>query len=173
MILNVFNTQENFENALEKPKPFFGIIIALIAGILMGIGGYLVIGNYLIILGQIIGNLIQFVLLSLILSFLGVAFDKKNKKHTKESLSGTMTIVGQIWIWVVLSGIIAMISVLFPLNIVVSIMFGLAVLVAAIILYQVYVAIKTVTGSDRAIIAWVLVIALYSLAFYAIKLFLA
>jgi hypothetical protein len=167
MTLNIFNMEEVFSNALEKPNIVIAIVIAVVAGLVAGFGGYYITGNELYIVSQIIANLIQILILTIILTFLGISFAKKNKRFNEGTFSGVLSIAGNIWILVIIANLISLIDLFLLGSLTTSILFVILAIISVLIFYELYVAIKVITGikGKSTLIPWILTIILFTLLY--------
>jgi hypothetical protein len=166
MSFNIFSKPtEAFQVEIEAPSIVRAIIFVVLAGILSAIAS-MILGLTAGTTGVIIlGNILQWLVLSIVLWIFSVMFTPKKGKFHAIEFKEALSLTGKLWMLFVITGIVFVIGALLietifaPIPVILTFILGIFLIIDTYIMTKVALDIET----KRAIIPWILLLIVYSL----------
>jgi len=176
MNFNVFTKPTAaFEDALANPNLGVALLVAIIAGVLLGIISFTLTSNPLAIITSVVAIVIQLLIMCVILWAFEFMFKGKKGSFREKSFSEIASAVGRLWIIVVAAAVLFNVAVLaFMTGLIILSAIFVILLVVLFVMFLVasYKMVKVVLEAKkgRAIVAWILLMVLTALIWGIIQL---
>ena len=165
----ITNAEKTYENAMSKPSLGGAVVMVILAGLALGLAAYLMFnGNIMGLVGGVVVNLVQWIVLSAVLWLLYIMFKEKKMGELEFAQIGSAT--GKLWVLVLAMNIILTIGVVAYsagalTGILGLLMFLILIVLGVLILYSHYKLVKTMLSSNRGrqILVWAFSLILTSL----------
>jgi len=180
MKLNVFSHPTSaFESALTDPNVLKSIAIVIIAGLLVGLAGYIANGDATQLPSWIGVNLAQWILLSVLLWFFEFMLTSgKKRRFGSKNFPQALSAVGTLWVVMLVVGVVFNLAIFALISQMVILCAIFVIVLAALFVWYIisaYLMIKTTleAGRGKTIAALILLLILDFLIMYLGKFLLA
>lgn len=166
MTFNVFTKPtEAFKNAIEVPSIGIAFLIVFLTGLFWSAISFILLEDVFIASTIILINLLQWIILAILLFIFEILFSGQKRHQIRADFRASLSIVGRIWIYGLISAILFNIFAFTTGDILGTIIGILIFIVSAFAIYGSFIAVKVVLDSTtkRAIITWALLVLTYFL----------